>query len=237
MGSSMLLCIKIFVVIGVFYCIFLIVEKALESPFKYPHYYYNFDVSRKRNIDLNDLVDEFLNAGNFTDIQCHHNNVQDWKAQSERKVENSLLKDLRKRQYLESLDDKHEFVFRLVRKQTRYRQKDYVRTPYTKKVVDTKYGCCYEWIENRYEQLKEIDFACTLRAYESKNQRKLMTPALRTEIMLRDNFTCQNCGKYMPDEVGLQIDHIKPISKGGKTVASNLQVLCSRCNGSKSNQA
>lgn len=51
--------------------------------------------------------------------------------------------------------------------------------------------------------------------------------------MERDNYTCQNCGKYMPDRVGLQIDHIVPVARGGKTVESNLQVLCSRCNGSK----
>ena len=35
---------------------------------------------------------------------------------------------------------------------------------------------------------------------------------------------------------GLHIDHIVPVSKGGKTVPSNLQVLCSKCNGNKSNK-
>ena len=50
------------------------------------------------------------------------------------------------------------------------------------------------------------------------------------------DVTCQICGKYMPDGVGLHIDHIVPVSKGGKTVPSNLQVLCSKCNGSKSNR-
>ena len=40
----------------------------------------------------------------------------------------------------------------------------------------------------------------------------------------------------MPDEVGLHVDHIISISKCGKTVPSNLQVLCSKCNGSKSNK-
>lgn len=84
--------------------------------------------------------------------------------------------------------------------------------------------------------LQKIDFQCTLNEYHCKNQRKLMTKALRKEIMLRDNYTCQICGKYMPDEVGLHIDHIIPVSKGGKTIVSNLQVLCSKCNGKKSNR-
>ena len=84
--------------------------------------------------------------------------------------------------------------------------------------------------------LQKIDFQCTLNEYHCKNQRKPMTKALRKEIMLRDNYTCQICGKYMPDEVGLHIDHIIPVSKGGKTIVSNLQVLCSKCNGKKSNR-
>ncbi|MBR3025209.1 MAG: HNH endonuclease [Oscillospiraceae bacterium] len=51
---------------------------------------------------------------------------------------------------------------------------------------------------------------------------------------MRDNYTCKKCGKYMPDEVGLQIDHIIPIKKGGKSIESNLQVLCDKCNSKKS---
>ena len=54
--------------------------------------------------------------------------------------------------------------------------------------------------------------------------------------MIRDDYTCQICVKYMPDEVGLQIDHIIPVSKGGKTIPSNLQTLCSKCNGKKANK-
>ena len=63
-----------------------------------------------------------------------------------------------------------------------------------------------------------------------------MTPKIRKQIKERDRYTCQICGKYMHDEVGLHIDHIKPVSKGGKTVPSNLQVLCSKCNGRKSDK-
>ncbi|MBQ4167275.1 MAG: HNH endonuclease [Clostridia bacterium] len=75
-----------------------------------------------------------------------------------------------------------------------------------------------------------------MRKYHVKNQRKLLTKELRKEIIERDNYTCQICGKYMPDEVGLHIDHIVPIAKGGKTVKSNLQGLCSKCNGKKSSK-
>lgn len=55
----------------------------------------------------------------------------------------------------------------------------------------------------------------------------------RRRVMQRDDYTCQICGKRMPDGVGLHVDHIVPIAKGGKTVESNLQVLCSKCNGRK----
>lgn len=82
--------------------------------------------------------------------------------------------------------------------------------------------------------LRDIGFQCTLNEYHSKNQ-KTHDKELRKRIMIRDNYTCQMCGKYMPDEVGLHIDHIVPVSKGGKTIESNLQVLCSKCNGRKSN--
>lgn len=91
-------------------------------------------------------------------------------------------------------------------------------------------------LQEIYDELKSIGFETTLKKYHSKNQRKLMTPALRRKIIERDNYTCQICGKYMPDEVGLHVDHIVPVAKGGKSVESNLQVLCSKCNGRKSDR-
>ena len=65
-------------------------------------------------------------------------------------------------------------------------------------------------------------------------ERKLMTNELRYQILLRDEFRCQICGRSQEDGVILHIDHIKPISKGGKTIPSNLRVLCSDCNLGKS---
>ena len=66
-------------------------------------------------------------------------------------------------------------------------------------------------------------------------QRQLMTPKLRYEIMKRDKFKCVICGRSQMDGAKLHVDHIKPVSKGGKTEKSNLRTLCDMCNLGKSN--
>ena len=153
-----------------------------------------------------------------------------------KKIEKSKIKNYRKKQFNACLDDDTAFRFYLIRQQTRYRQQNYVKTSYKVAQIVDQYLCDYIYLKNRNKQLENINYECTLRDYHNKNQRTLMTRELRKEIMIRDNYTCQKCGKYMPDEVGLHIDHIVPVSKGGKTVRSNLQVLCSKCNGRKSNK-
>lgn len=71
-----------------------------------------------------------------------------------------------------------------------------------------------------------------------KKQRALMTPKLREEIKQRDEYTCQHCGNSISKEPNLllEIDHIKPLSKGGLTTSDNLQTLCWKCNRSKGNK-
>lgn len=67
-----------------------------------------------------------------------------------------------------------------------------------------------------------------------KYERSLMTDSLRYDILKRDGFKCQICGATQEDGVKLHVDHIKPVSKGGRTVPSNLRTLCDRCNMGKS---
>lgn len=67
-------------------------------------------------------------------------------------------------------------------------------------------------------------------------QRNLMTPPLRYDILVRDGFRCKICGATAADGVKLHVDHIIPVSKGGKTTPSNLRTLCERCNLGKSNK-
>jgi hypothetical protein len=60
---------------------------------------------------------------------------------------------------------------------------------------------------------------------------------LRFIVMRNDNFKCKICGRSPATNIGikLEVDHIKPWSKGGETVIENLQTLCSECNSGKSN--
>jgi len=67
-------------------------------------------------------------------------------------------------------------------------------------------------------------------------QRRLMTDSMRYDVLSRDGFRCQICGATADDGYKLHVDHILPVSKGGKTEMSNLRTLCERCNMGKSDK-
>lgn len=54
----------------------------------------------------------------------------------------------------------------------------------------------------------------------------------RRNVMRRDDFTCQYCGKRSD----LTIDHVLPKSRGGKDVWENLTTACEKCNVKKGNR-
>ena len=66
-------------------------------------------------------------------------------------------------------------------------------------------------------------------------KRKPISKAVRHEILKRDSFTCQYCGKSAPDVV-LEIEHIIPVSKGGDNETLNLITACFDCNRGKGNK-
>lgn len=69
-----------------------------------------------------------------------------------------------------------------------------------------------------------------------KRERSKMSASLRYDVMKRDHFRCTICGRSADDGVTLHVDHIKPVSKGGKTEMSNLRTLCDYCNLGKSDK-
>ena len=80
-----------------------------------------------------------------------------------------------------------------------------------------------------------------------RRRRRMITPKMRRSVLERDDYTCQICGisKGMLDDLLpglgdyllLEIDHIKPVSRGGTGFTEdNLQTLCWRCNRKKSDK-
>lgn len=65
---------------------------------------------------------------------------------------------------------------------------------------------------------------------EKKSKRKALSGKTRLDVMERDDYKCQMCGRTVEDGVKLHIDHIVPVSKGGGNDIDNLQVLCHECN-------
>ena len=61
------------------------------------------------------------------------------------------------------------------------------------------------------------------------------SPALKKQILERDNYKCVICGLGKNEGVEIHIDHIKPKDLGGKATLQNGQTLCARHNFLKKN--
>jgi len=64
-------------------------------------------------------------------------------------------------------------------------------------------------------------------------KRTAISKKTRFEIFKRDGFKCMYCGNH-PPQVLLHVDHIDPVSKGGKNDPDNLITACEPCNLGKS---
>ena len=91
----------------------------------------------------------------------------------------------------------------------------------------------YELIVNRSNNTYRLTSA---EPVNEPRTNRAINGKLRAMIIVRDNSTCQMCGKTVEkDGIRIQIDHIVPFTWGGQTVAENLQCLCSECNEGKKN--
>jgi 5-methylcytosine-specific restriction endonuclease McrA len=57
----------------------------------------------------------------------------------------------------------------------------------------------------------------------------------RENVYIRDNFTCQYCGKKHPDRL-LTLDHVVPASLNGPKSWTNVVTACRKCNQLKANR-
>ncbi|MEM0966656.1 MAG: HNH endonuclease [Verrucomicrobiota bacterium] len=61
------------------------------------------------------------------------------------------------------------------------------------------------------------------------------TKLCRRNIFERDNYRCQYCGEVFP-ESKLNLDHVIPRDRGGRTSWENLVTSCIECNSKKANR-
>jgi hypothetical protein len=71
-------------------------------------------------------------------------------------------------------------------------------------------------------------------AYMARPQRKIVGSAQRRRIIARDESTCRYCGKLVRRRI--VIDHVLPVSEGGRNIDANLVVACEPCNSRKHRQ-
>jgi 5-methylcytosine-specific restriction endonuclease McrA len=120
------------------------------------------------------------------------------------------------------------------------------------KVVDKNYGVFTldQWIENWSDASKIMEVAeerkinCVnfvipapeVIVLTDYNGFKVKRAKLsRVAIFTRDQYTCQYCGKGFPTKK-LNIDHVHPKSRGGKSTWENLVLSCFTCNTRKGNR-
>ncbi len=69
-------------------------------------------------------------------------------------------------------------------------------------------------------------------ATRTTRQRPYITPLVKKRVAANQKWRCASC-KRLWDET-YEIDHIKPLFKGGANSESNIQALCKRCHTMKS---
>jgi 5-methylcytosine-specific restriction protein A len=79
-----------------------------------------------------------------------------------------------------------------------------------------------------YKPLPDCRPSASKRGYNNAWQK------IRQYVLLRDNYTCQQCKRVIGSKKGeCHVDHIKALSKGGTNDMDNLQTLCNTCHSIK----
>lgn len=68
---------------------------------------------------------------------------------------------------------------------------------------------------------------------DPNHEKKLREAVFDKAKTSNGQYICARCKKKFPNRIMLQVDHIKPLNKGGKTIPDNLQILCRFCNAKK----
>lgn len=95
-------------------------------------------------------------------------------------------------------------------------------------------GVC-EIVEEYDEEIRSVTLTMKMPAVVRLLRavgRKRAVKFSRINVLTRDNFTCQYCGKHLAVRK-LNYDHVVPRCQGGKTVWENIVTSCVPCNDRK----
>jgi 5-methylcytosine-specific restriction endonuclease McrA len=82
----------------------------------------------------------------------------------------------------------------------------------------------------------KIPRVISIRNYVSKRYKVDRITLTRRNIAIRDDRRCQYCGIELSNEEQT-LDHVIPVSKGGKSVWENLVLCCKPCNRDKADRS
>lgn len=71
---------------------------------------------------------------------------------------------------------------------------------------------------------------------DPQKEKELRDGAFAKAKTPQGTYRCACCGMEAASRIPFQVDHILPMSKGGKSVPENLQILCRSCNRRKGDQ-
>ena len=131
--------------IGVTLLLFLIID-YFKCPFRYPLIIYDIDISGKRKPSYDDYIDEWIIAHPGMIIsELFNERLQSWEEKCESRIAHAWFWKKHKKAIYESMyedvTDRNYLMYKFVffRKQTRYKQVNYQRHPYTVRNVDYAY--------------------------------------------------------------------------------------------------
>lgn len=81
----------------------------------------------------------------------------------------------------------------------------------------------FERLKHKFSQAEKI---------EKQGNRETIPEEVRIAVWRRDSGKCSNCGS----RENLEYDHIIPVSRGGNNTVRNIELLCEKCNRSKSDE-
>lgn len=88
-----------------------------------------------------------------------------------------------------------------------------------------------DWVVRSEKWSTQVPAVMILKEYQKK---KTSVRFSKQNVFLRDGYTCQYCS----DEVARRdstLDHVLPVSHGGKTTFENCVCACAMCNSNKGN--